>query len=168
METTDILPDDDDLPEVSSPEAVRAVRAAIDALPADGSLDPADPRAAAFMNMDEMLYKFSTLSVAALTRFSDDARQVLKGIDGAWASILTRLDTDNRALTCLAEAIQGHSPCTPYSATVQAITPSGRPISFTVQHPTWEGFLVQMGNVLGIVNSEGWTAPGQVNFNERT
>lgn len=160
METTTTLLDDapptDDIPETATPDAVRA---AIDALPAEGSLDPAVPAAAAFMSLDEVLYKFSTLSAAALTRFGQDAKQVLQGIDGAWAAILARLDTDNRALTCLAEAIQTHSPCTPYSATVQAVTPSGRPISFTVQHATWEGFMVQMGNVLGVVNSEGWSAP---------
>ena len=147
-------PPDDDILDPPTPPAVRAALNA-----GAGSIDPSTPAGQAALTIDEVLYKFTQHSATVLTRFGDDARGVLRGIDGAWAAILSRLDTDNRALTCLKEALQTYTPCTPYSATVQSITPSGRPVSFTVQHATWDGFMAQMSHVLGVVNGEGWTAP---------
>ena len=154
--TENTPPPTDDICDPPLPPAVQEVLAAQRGA---GSVDPSTPAGQVVLTVDQALYAFSEHSAVVLTQFRNDAKQVLQGIDGAWKAILERLDTDSRALTCLREAMQSWSPCTPYSATVHAVTPSGRPISFTVQHATWEGFMVQMGNVLGVVNMDGWTAP---------
>lgn len=145
----------DDIPDPVIPEAVQAALHP----PGTGSVDPNTPAGQVVLTVDQALYQFSEHGAMVLTKFRDDAKQVLHGIDGAWKAILERLDTDNRALTCLKEALQTYAPCTPYSATVQAMSPSGFPMAFRVEHATFEGFMSAMGGLFQLLTSQGFT-PG--------
>lgn len=49
------------------------------------------------------------------------------------------------------------SRITPYSSTIQAISPSGYMMAFTVQEHTQERFLTHLGTLLGWLKAQGFT-----------
>lgn len=93
----------------------------------------------------------------ALYAFSEHAKGVLSAIDKSWDSALRVLNQNNMATLALKEALQSYAPAVPYSATVSTLTPSGFPMSLTVQHITRDGFLGAMGELLGWLKEQGFT-----------
>jgi hypothetical protein len=95
----------------------------------------------------------------ALFAFSQHAANVLGNIDKSWDAALRVLDTKNSVLHCLAETLQNFATVTPYSATIHAVTPSGFPTAFAVQHATYEGFDLALGRIFQFLKAEGFTPP---------
>ena len=109
------------------------------------TVDPSTPAGQVVLTVDQALF-----------RITEHAATVLASIDKSWDAALRVLNHNNNGLLCLKEAVQNFTPVTPYSATVQAMTPSGFPISFTVQHATQTGFLEAMGGLLAFLKENGF------------
>jgi hypothetical protein len=102
----------------------------------------------AMINLDEALYKFS-----------QHGATVLNAIDKSWDAALRVLNHNNNALLCLKEALQGWAPHTPYSVSIQVVSPSGYPMSIAVEALTQEDFLGKVSAMMGFLSSNGFT-PG--------
>lgn len=135
--------DDDDIAEVSLPMAtIATIEQQHVEMP---TVDPNTPAGQVVLTVDQALFAMS-----------QHAATVLANIDKSWDACLRVLNHNNSATMCLKEALQAYAPVVPYAATVSTLTPSGFPMSLTVQHATREGFLEAMGGMLAFLKEQGF------------
>ena len=95
----------------------------------------------------------------AMWKISEHAATVLNAIDKSWDTALRVLNHNNNALLCLKEALQAWAPHTPYSATVQVVTPSGFPMTLTAEALNQDDFLAKVGALMQFLTASGFTVP---------
>ena len=125
-----------------------------DDLPEDGAL-PLGP-IIDIVNPNTLNGQFAMGLDQALFKMSEHAATILATIDKSWDTALRVLNHNNAATQALVAALQ---PVVPYSATISTRTPSGFPMSLTVQQSTQQGFFEAMDTLFVLLKEGGFT-PG--------
>lgn len=105
---------------------------------------------------DTLLTGLQMPITATLEEFKAQVSAALHGLDQTLAAAVQGVIARHQGESQLAQALGSYAPCVPYSATISTLTPSGYPMTFTVQQPTQESFLAAMGGLLGFLREQGF------------
>ena len=122
------------------------------------AVNPNTVEGQAMMSVDQAMFRISEHAATVLKAIEGSVAHALKNIDHGWDNAVRLLNQNNSGFLAMKEALQGFAPHTPFSATVQAITPSGYPITLTIEHVTYAGFLEVMGQTMAFLQQNGFQA----------
>lgn len=148
--------DPDGLDDIPDPAVPPAVMEALDTeRPIDDPAPAEDPPA--YLDLSTLEHKILMVADSALFKLSEHGATLFKHLDNGFSAAIGRLDVNRAALDALTQAVAQHRPLVPYSATVSTVTPSGYPVSFTVQESSQAAFLEALGGLLGWVKAQGFS-----------